>query len=97
MAVEPERNDNDDRVICRMDVEGMPQRGNAWNFMRRRGEQAAALPASHPGQLTRSEARMYIRYSVLAGLSIVSSSTASLACPIRPAAFSIGASLKPTS
>ena len=70
--VEPERhNDSDDRVICKMDVEGMPHRGTAWNFMRQRREQVAAWPASHPGQLTRSEARMYIRYSVLAGLSIV--------------------------
>jgi hypothetical protein len=72
MVVEPERcNDNDDRIICRMDVEGMPQRGFAWNFMRQRREEAAAWPASHPSQLTRSEARKYIRYSVLAGLSIV--------------------------
>lgn len=71
MVVEPDRlNDNDDRVICRMDVEGMPQPGIAWNFIRRHSEQAPSLPASHPDQLTRSEAWRYTRYSVLAGLSI---------------------------
>jgi hypothetical protein len=72
MVLEPEKHkDNDDRVICRMDVEGMPQPGIAWNFMHRRQEQAIDLPASHPGQLTRSEAWRYTRYSILAGLSIV--------------------------
>jgi hypothetical protein len=72
MVVEPERHsDDDDRVICRMDVEGMSQRGFAWNFMRRRRKQAATRPASQSGQLTRSEIRRYTRYSILAGLLIV--------------------------
>jgi hypothetical protein len=64
--------DDDDRIICRMDVEGMPQRGIAWNLMHPLGKKPAAVwPVSRPDQLTRSEARKYIRYSVLAGLSIV--------------------------
>ncbi len=71
MVVEPEKlDDNDDRVICRMNVEGMP-RGIAWNFVRRRREQPAAWPVSQPGQLTRSEARRYTGYSALAGLLVV--------------------------
>lgn len=72
MAVDPERHDdNDDRVICRMDVEGMPQRGNVWNFLHRRQEQADTRPAAQSDQLTQSESRRYTSYSVLAGLLVV--------------------------
>ncbi len=72
MMVEPEKqDDNDDRVICKMDVEGMPQRGLVGNFMRPRRKQAAPWPVSQSGQLTRSEARRYTWYSILAGLLVV--------------------------
>jgi hypothetical protein len=72
MPEEPEqRTDDDERVICSMDVEGMPPRGIAANFKRQRHGQATAWPASHPGQLTRYEARRYTGYSILAGLLIV--------------------------
>ncbi len=72
MTVEPEKHDdNDDRVICKMDVEGMPQHGILRNFIHPRGKQAAVWPASRPGQLTPSEARRYTWYSVLAGLLVV--------------------------
>lgn len=71
MASEPEQHDDDGRVICSMDVIGMPRHYIPLNFKRSRRKQAAAGSASHPGQLTRSEAWRYTWYSILAGLSIV--------------------------
>ncbi len=72
MELKPEQHDdNDDRVICKMDVEGMPQRGMLRNIIRPRDKQTAVWPTSHPDQLTPSEARRYTWYSVLAGLLVV--------------------------
>lgn len=62
-------NDDDGRVICDMDVEGMP-----WHDRRvRREERQARKAAKAPrgDQLTKSEARRFTWYAVLAGLTIV--------------------------
>jgi len=60
--------DDDGRVICNMDIEGMK-----WYDRRVRRENRAMRKASaqQAGQLTRSEARRYTWYAVLAGLTIV--------------------------
>jgi hypothetical protein len=59
--------DDDGRVICSMDVDGM-----RWHDKRvRREERQARRAVSPAGQMTRSEARRYTWYSVLAGLTIV--------------------------
>jgi hypothetical protein len=69
--------DDDGRVICNMDVAGMP-----WHDRRARRErkaarsaviaaQAPSLPASQGDPMTRSEMRRYVWNSVLAGLLIV--------------------------
>jgi hypothetical protein len=59
--------DDDGRVICSMDVDGM-----RWHDKRVRREERQARKAAGPtSQLTRSEARRYTWYSVLAGLTIV--------------------------
>ncbi len=71
MAESKPAHEDDGRVICSMDVEGMPQRGFAWKFVHRRREQAPVWPASHPNQLTPTEARYYTASSLLAGLSVV--------------------------
>ena len=59
--------DDDGRVICSMDIDGMP-----WHDKRVRRELAAARKQASPGQMTNSEARRYTWYSILAGLLIVS-------------------------
>lgn len=60
--------DDDGRVICDMDVEGM-----RWHDKRvRREERAARKAAQQQGDpLTDSEARRFTWYSILAGLLIV--------------------------
>lgn len=59
--------DDDGRVICDMDVDGMK-----WHDRRVRRERRASKPenVSHGTQMTRSEARRYTWYAVLAGLTI---------------------------
>jgi hypothetical protein len=58
--------DDDGRVICNMNVEGIPRRNR-----RLRHEQASTRTDSQPAPLTRVEAWRYTWYSVLAGLSVV--------------------------
>ncbi len=66
--------DDDGRVICSMDVEGMP-----WHDRRARRERKAAhnaaesmvQPAPLGEPMTRAEMRRYVWNSVLAGLLIV--------------------------
>ncbi len=57
--------DDDGRVIVNMDVEGMP-----WHDKRVRREKREAKASRGP-QMTRSEARRFTWYAVLAGLTIV--------------------------
>lgn len=59
--------DDDGRVICSMDIDGMP-----WHDKQVRRELAAAKKQSAPAQLSASEARRYTWYSILAGLLVVS-------------------------
>jgi hypothetical protein len=60
--------DDDGRTICDMDVAGL-----RWHDRRfRREKRAEARAAASAGQLTRSEARRYTWYAMLAGLMIVS-------------------------
>ncbi|HPS42170.1 MAG TPA: hypothetical protein PK040_06165 [Anaerolineaceae bacterium] len=68
MGQNPKQYDDDDgRVVCSMDVEGM-----RWHDKRVRREQKAMRTAAVQGdQMTRSEMRRYNWYSILAGLSIV--------------------------
>lgn len=61
-----QQEDDDGRVICSMDVEGM-----RWRDKRVRREERAARRVPMGNQMTRSEARRYTWYSVLAGLLIV--------------------------
>ena len=73
MGNEPRKfNDDGGRVIANMDVEGMP-----WYDRQVRREKRAERSAekrasvSQGAQMTRSEARRYTWYAVLAGLTIV--------------------------
>lgn len=67
MKRDPKKYDDDDgRVICNMDVEGM-----RWHDQRTRREQNAAREFSLGEQMTSSEARLYTWYAVLAGLFFV--------------------------
>ncbi len=70
MRKEPKKYDDDDgRVICNMDVEGM-----SWHDRRIRREKRAERRKSvepRGGQMTKSEARRFTWYAVLAGLTIV--------------------------
>jgi hypothetical protein len=65
MKMQSKFDDDDGRVICNMDVEGMP-----WHDKRVRREKREAR-ASRGSQMTRSEARRFTWYAVLAGLTIV--------------------------
>jgi hypothetical protein len=65
MAKQNLYDDDDGRVICNMDVEGMP-----WHDKRIRREQRAARTAQGI-QMTRRESRIFTWYAVLAGLTIV--------------------------
>ena len=67
MANKPKQYDDDDgRVICNMDVSGM-----RWYDRPIRREISAASKGAHGDQLTRSGARLYTWYSLLAALLIV--------------------------
>lgn len=62
--------DDDGRVICSMDVEGM-----RWRNLKARREmqpENAAFKSPRGDQLSRSEARRYNWYAVLAGMVVVS-------------------------
>lgn len=66
---EPKQYDDDDgRVIAEMNVEGMP-----WHDRSLRREKRAERRANKPKgeSLTKSEARRFTWYAVLAGLTIV--------------------------
>jgi hypothetical protein len=66
MANKPKQfNDDDGRVICNMDVEGM-----RWHDKRVRRESRDARRAIQGDQMTKSEARQFTWYAVLAGLLI---------------------------
>ena len=66
MTIEPLNHDEDDgRVICSMDVDGMP-----WHEKNARRQRNAARLAQHGEPLTNAETRSYIWNAVLAGLSI---------------------------
>jgi hypothetical protein len=69
MARNPKQYDDDDgRVICNMDVEGMK-----WHDRRvhRENKEMRKASAQQGDQMTKSEARRYTWYAVLAGLTIV--------------------------
>ena len=57
--------DDDGRTICNMDVDGM-----RFHDKRVRREQRQVKSTFHGEQMTRSEARQYTWYAVLAGLLI---------------------------
>ena len=66
MANKPRQFDDDDgRVICNMDVEGM-----RWHDKRVRRESREARRVIQGDQMTKSEARQFTWYAVLAGLLI---------------------------
>ena len=68
MKKKPKKYDDDnDMVICNMDVDGMP-----WHDKRIRYEQAVSLKNIQGVQMTKSEARLYTWYSILAGMLVVS-------------------------
>jgi hypothetical protein len=70
MAREPKQYDDDDgRVVCNMDVDGM-----RWHDRRVRREKRAQKvenAASQGPQMTKAETRRFTWYAVLAGLTIV--------------------------
>jgi len=67
MKHQPKQYDDDDgRVICNMDVDGM-----RWNDRSIRREKYATRKDALAEQMTRSEARRYTWYAVLAALLIV--------------------------
>lgn len=67
MAQDIQKYDDDDgRVICNMDVEGMP-----WHDRRARPEQQAGRSALQGDQMTGAEARQFTVHAVLAALTIV--------------------------
>lgn len=57
--------DDDGRVICDMDIDGMP-----WHDRRVRREKREAPRSQHPEQLTRAETRAYTGSALLAALFI---------------------------
>ena len=59
--------DDDGRVICAMNVDGMRTHDK-----RNRGRQPEVISAPQGDQLTRSEARQFTWYAILAGLLIAS-------------------------
>ena len=72
MSKEPRKYDDDDgRVIADMNVEGMPwhdRQVRREKRAERRAERKARVPQG--AQLTKSEARRYTFYAVLAGLTV---------------------------
>ncbi len=68
MNPQPKKYDDDDgRVICNMDLEGM-----RWHDKAARRKKTATRQVSQGEQMTRSEARRYAWYAVQAGLLIAS-------------------------
>ena len=68
MKHQPKQFDDDDgRVICNMEVEGM-----RWHDKSIRREKFATRKDAQGGQMTRSESRIYTWYALLAALLIVS-------------------------
>jgi len=64
--------DDDGRVICDMDVAGMPWHDRSLRREKRAERRAEKRVSAPQGvQLTKSEARRYTWYAVLAGLTIV--------------------------
>jgi hypothetical protein len=59
--------DDDGRVICSMDVEGM-----RWHDQSVRRKERAERKTAHGDQMTRSEASRFNWYAILAGLVIAS-------------------------
>ena len=67
MVHKPKQYDDDDgRVVCAMDVEGM-----RWHDKDVRRRENEARKVAQGEQMTRSEARRFTWYAVLAGLLIV--------------------------
>ena len=60
-------NDDDGRVICNMDVDGMP-----WHDRKVRREKNVIQKFAQKGQFTRTESRLYTWYSVLSAMLIAS-------------------------
>ncbi len=70
MAREPKKYDDDDgRVICNMDVEGMKWHDRRVRKERPAGHQQIIIPQGDT--MTRSEARRYTWSAALAGLVVV--------------------------
>ena len=66
MTKKPKQYDDDDgRVICDMDVDGM-----RWHDKSVRREENAKRKVAQGERMTRSEARRYTWYAILAGLLI---------------------------
>ena len=63
--------DDDGRVICNMDVDGMPPRSTPWFAKHNRREENPALTVAQGEPMTKSEALRYTWNAVLAGLLIV--------------------------
>ena len=63
-----QHDDDDGRVICSMDVEGMPWHDRR---VRRESRQAQAQMIHQGDQMTASETRRYIWHAILAGMTIV--------------------------
>lgn len=72
MSKEPRKYDDDDgRVIANMNVEGMPWHDRQVRREKREERRAKRNETRPQGaQLTRSEARRYTFYAVLAGLTV---------------------------
>lgn len=74
MTSQPRKYDDDDgRVICNMDVEGM-----RWHDRRKVPERVAMLMPHASDQMSPAEARKYTWYAVLAGLTVVGVFSAAL-------------------
>jgi len=73
MGKEPKKYDDDDgRVIADMDVAGMPWYDRSVRREKRTERRAERQSRHYQGsQMTKSEARRYTWYAVLAGLTIV--------------------------
>jgi len=67
--------DDDGRVICSMDVEGLRHKGSIFSgklSAAQTSRQSAALPSGAGQPISRSEARLYTVNALLAGLLIAS-------------------------
>jgi hypothetical protein len=71
MAVHPKQYaDDDGRVICNMDVDGMPWHDKRVRRERREQQRAIAAGQTDREQMTKAEARRFTFHAVLAGLLI---------------------------